>query len=32
LVAGDQTVRGVLSEEWRSTLAGYVPEPFRHLG
>jgi len=32
LVEDDETVRGVLSEEWRATLADYVPEPFRHLG
>jgi hypothetical protein len=32
LVADDETVRSVLSEEWKATLVGYVPEPFRHLG
>jgi len=31
LVEGDATVRSVLSEEWKRVLAGYVPEPFRHL-
>jgi hypothetical protein len=24
-------VRSVLSPEWKEVLAGYVPEPFRHL-
>jgi len=32
LARDDEVVRSVLSEEWRSALAGYVPEPFRHLG
>ena len=32
LVQDDETVRSVLSEEWKRVLAGYVPEPFRHLG
>ena len=32
LVADDETVRSVLSEDWKRVLAGYVPEPFRHLG
>jgi hypothetical protein len=32
LVGDDETVRSVLSEEWKAVLAGYVPEPFRHLG
>jgi hypothetical protein len=32
LVEDDETVRSVLSEEWKAVLAGYVPEPFRHLG
>lgn len=31
LVKDDETVRSVLSDEWKSVLAGYVPEPFRHL-
>jgi hypothetical protein len=32
LVNDDATVRAVLSSEWKDVLAGYVPEPFRHLG
>jgi hypothetical protein len=32
LVKDDETVRSVLSEEWKRVLAGYIPEPFRHLG
>jgi hypothetical protein len=32
LVKDDETVRSVLGEEWKAVLAGYVPEPFRHLG
>jgi hypothetical protein len=32
LVGDDDTVRSVLSDEWKLLLAGYVPEPFRHLG
>jgi hypothetical protein len=32
LAADDDMVRSVLSEEWLPVLAGYVPEPFRHLG
>jgi hypothetical protein len=32
LLGDDPTVRSVLSEEWKQVLAGYVPEPFRHLG
>jgi hypothetical protein len=31
LVKDDETVRSVLSEGWRRVLAGYIPEPFRHL-
>jgi hypothetical protein len=31
LVKDDPTVRAVLSEDWRRVLAGYLPEPFRHL-
>lgn len=31
LVNDDATVRSVLSPEWKQVLAGYVPEPFRHL-
>lgn len=32
LVNDDATVRSVLSEGWKKVLAGYAPEPFRHLG
>jgi len=32
LVKDDETARAALSEEWKAVLAGYVPEPFRHLG
>ena len=32
LVRDDATVRSVLSDRWQEVLAGYVPEPFRHLG
>lgn len=32
LVKDDETVRSVLSEQWKRVLAGYTPEPFRHLG
>ena len=32
LLADDAVVRSVLSEDWSRVLAGYVPEPFRHLG
>ncbi|HLQ61388.1 MAG TPA: hypothetical protein VK131_05965 [Candidatus Acidoferrales bacterium] len=31
LAKDDETVREVLSEDWRRVLGGYVPEPFRHL-
>jgi hypothetical protein len=31
LVGDDEVVRSTLSTEWRAVLAGYVPEPFRHL-
>jgi hypothetical protein len=31
LAHDDPTVRSVLSEPWLVLLAGYVPEPFRHL-
>jgi hypothetical protein len=31
LVQDDEVVRSVLSEEWKAVLAGYAPEPFRHL-
>ena len=32
LAKDDETVRSALSAEWKAVLAGYVPEPFRHLG
>jgi hypothetical protein len=32
LVNDDATVRSVLSPDWKQVLAGYRPEPFRHLG
>jgi len=32
LAREDEIVREVLDDEWKSVLAGYVPEPFRHLG
>jgi hypothetical protein len=31
LMKDDTTVHAVLGEGWRQVLAGYVPEPFRHL-
>ena len=31
LAREDPIVRSVLSSEWTPALAGYVPEPFRHL-
>ena len=31
LVADDDVVRNELAGEWASVLAGYVPEPFRHV-
>jgi len=31
LVKDDAIVRDVLSDEWKSVLAEYVPEPFQHL-
>jgi hypothetical protein len=31
LAQDDETVQGVLPEAWKRLLAGYVPEPFRHL-
>ncbi len=31
LVGDDEVVRGTLSDEWKSVLSQYVPEPFRHL-
>jgi hypothetical protein len=32
LAQDDAAVAAELSEAWRNALAGYVPEPFRHLG
>jgi hypothetical protein len=32
LAEDDATVKGLLSDSWRHALAGYVPEPFQHLG
>ena len=32
LVIDDDVVRAMLSDDWQAALAGYVPEPFRHLG
>jgi hypothetical protein len=32
LARDDAVVRAKLSEEWRSALAPYLPEPFRNLG
>jgi hypothetical protein len=32
LMDDDVVVRSALGEGWRRVLAGYVPEPFRHLG
>jgi hypothetical protein len=32
LAKEDPTVRSTLNDEWHHVLAGYVPEPFRHLG
>jgi hypothetical protein len=31
LAREDQVVGATLSDEWKLVLAGYVPEPFRHL-
>ncbi len=31
LAGEDETVRSVLTPQWKQVLAGYVPEPFRHL-
>jgi hypothetical protein len=31
LAKEDPTVRSTLNDEWHRVLAGYVPEPFRHL-
>ncbi|HYW26598.1 MAG TPA: hypothetical protein VE953_20670 [Terriglobales bacterium] len=32
LVQDDEVVRSALGDRWVQVLAGYVPEPFRHLG
>ena len=32
LAQDDQAVKAALSPTWLAVLAGYVPEPFRHLG
>jgi hypothetical protein len=32
LVEDDEVVRSALGDEWKAVLAGYAPEPFRHLG
>ena len=32
LAQDDNAVRAALSPAWLTALAGYVPEPFRHLG
>jgi hypothetical protein len=32
LIGDDFTVRSVLGEEWTRALAGFTPEPFRHVG
>jgi hypothetical protein len=31
LAKEDPVVRATLNDEWHRVLAGYVPEPFRHL-
>jgi hypothetical protein len=31
LIGDDVVVRSVLCDDWKRVLAGYVPEPFRHL-
>jgi hypothetical protein len=31
LAKEDPTVRSTLNDDWHRVLAGYVPEPFRHL-
>ena len=31
LAKEDQVVKGVLSDEWKRLLEGYVPEPFQHV-
>ena len=32
LAQDDAAVKAVLSPGWQAALAGYVPEPFRHIG
>jgi hypothetical protein len=32
LAQDDPAVKATLSPEWHAALAGYVPEPFRHIG
>jgi hypothetical protein len=32
LLDDDVVVRSAVGMGWRRALAGYVPEPFRHLG
>jgi hypothetical protein len=32
LAEDDPTVRSVLNDSWPQALAGYMPEPFKHLG
>jgi len=32
LAQDDATVKALLSDSWRRALAGYMPEPFQHLG
>ncbi len=32
LAQDDAAVKAALSPEWLAALAGYVPEPFRHIG
>jgi len=32
LAQDDAAVKAALSPGWRAALAGYVPEPFRHIG
>lgn len=31
LARDDDVVKGLLSDDWKSVLEGYLPEPFRHL-
>lgn len=32
LAQDDAAVKATLSPQWQAALAGYVPEPFRHIG